>query len=114
MSLLERIRKNQRNPSALSKFSLDAIRISIEVCGCPKDRLCDACKDLLEYYKWRKAEREKYLDDACKWLIHQMLLAFYGPKYKEHDLHFNKDIYTLKEMVELHDEYLKEKNERRN
>lgn len=110
MSLLEKIRKSRRNLKALSEVSLDAVRVAIESCGCPKDRLCDVCKDLLEYHKWRKAEREKYLDDACKWLMHEILLAFYGPKYKEQDLHFNKDSYTLREMVELHDEYLKERN----
>jgi len=114
MSLLERIKENRRNLKALSKISLDAIRISIEECSCPKDNLCNVCKDLLEYYKWKKKEREKYLDDACKWLMHEILLAFYGPRYKELGQHFKGDIYTLREIVELYDEYLKEKNERGN
>lgn len=108
MSLLERVRDNHKDLKVLNEVSLDAIRVTIESCDCQKDKLCATCEDLLEYYKWRKEERKKYLDDRLKWLVHQIMIVFYGPKYKEQGLHFSRDIYTLKEIVELYDEYLKE------
>ena len=110
MKLLEKIKKNKNNHEILDKISLDAIRISIESCNCPKATLCDICKDLLEYYKWKREEKKEHLDNACKWLMHQIMLIFYGAKYKEKNLHFSRDIYTMKEIVELYDEYLSEIN----
>ena len=111
MSLLRTIRSNPHNPKELGKVSLDAIRIVIESCDCPKEQLCKICKDLLEYYKWKKEERKKYLDDACRWIMHETLLIFYGPDYQSKNLHFSKDICTLKEIIELYQDYKQEKDE---
>jgi hypothetical protein len=112
MSLLETIKNNHKDLKALNKVSLDAIRVVVEACNCPKDGLCDSCKDLLEYYRWKKVERQKYLGNACDWLIHQIMTIFYGSQYKEQGFHFSRDIYTLKEVVELYEDYLEAKDEK--
>ena len=110
MSLLQDIKKNHLNANKLNNISLDAIRVTVEACDCPKDNLCVACRHLLEFYKWKQKENKKHTDKAVDWIIHQCCIIAYGPKYKEQGLHFNKDIYTLKTIVELYKDYMKEVN----
>jgi len=109
MSLLHDIRINAENKKALSSFSLETIRVVIEACDCPKSTLCDTCKNLLAFYKWKDKENKKYVDKAVFWIMHQCCLIFFGSDYKERNLHFSKDVCTLKEIVELYEEYRKER-----
>jgi len=106
LSLLKDIKDNYTNPKKLTQISLDAIRVTIESCTCPKGNLCDTCKHLLEYYKWKKQKYEKNKHDAVEYIIDKVCTWHFGADYKEHGLVYNRDMTTLATIVDAYQEFL--------